>query len=159
LYEPGVSVRPPSRGDEEGLARLIYRFYAFNEEFDPAWALGENAEEDARREAEKLAAGETSDIVLVAEVDGELVGYVRGVIRRFPLLKDGAIGVITELYVHPKYRGRRIGAVLIERFSDEARRRGAVRIAAEVPSRNVVAEKFYEKLGFRRFMETFVKEV
>ena len=37
--------------------------------------------------------------------------------------------------------------------------KGAARIAAEVPSQNVVAKRFYEKLGFREFMVTFVREV
>ncbi len=157
MYEAGVSVRKPRKGEEGELARLIYRFYAFNEEFDPAWALSDDAEERATEEARRAVEG--GDIVFVAEVDGQIVGYIRGYVRELRLLKDGKIGVITELYVHPRFRGRRIGALLIDRFAEEARERGASRIAAEIPSSNIVAERFYSKLGFRNFMITYIKEV
>ena len=159
MYEAGFTIRPPRPEDAKKLADLMYRFYAFNEEFDPAWVLGENAEDKAREEASKLASGETADIAFIAEFEGSIVGYIRGYLRALPMLKESIVGVITELYVHPRFRGRKIGALLIERFAEEARRRGASRIAAEIPSNNVVAERFYSKLGFRKFMTTFIREV
>ena len=160
MYEAGVTIRRPKKGDEADLALLIYRFYLFNEEFDPAWSLSDNAKDSAITEAARLVSQrENGEIVLVAEINGSLVGYVRGFIRTLPLLSEGSIAVISELYVKPGFRGRGVGKLLIDAFSDEARRMNASRIAAEVPSQNIVAEKFYEKLGFRKFMITFVKEV
>ena len=159
MYEPGIIVRKPRPDDLDVLGELILRFYMFNEEFDPAWSLREDAKTRSRIAAKEYLKPDPSLIVLVAEVEGSVVGYIRGFLREMPLLREGYIAVITEFYVHPSHRGRRVGATLIERFLEEAKMKGAARIAAEVPSQNVVAKRFYEKLGFREFMVTFVREV
>lgn len=157
MYEKGIIVREPREGDVEVLAELVYRFYMLNEEFDPLWSLADNAKSEARREAERLVKG--SDMVLVVEAEGRVVGYIRGYFREMPMLRSRVIAVVRELYVHPSFRGLGIGSLLIERFIARARENGARAIAVEFPTQNVIAERFYDRLDFRRFMNVYIKEV
>ncbi|MCE4604122.1 MAG: GNAT family N-acetyltransferase [Aeropyrum sp.] len=159
MYDRGAVVREPRKEDVEQLSTLIYRFYMLNEEFDPLWSLSENAREEAIREAEKCVEPGREEIVLVVEVDGSLAGYIRGYVREFPMLKSRRIAVIRELYVHPSHRGLGLGSLLIDRFGDKARAVGAKAIAVEFPTQNIIAENFYRKLDFRRFMTIYIREV
>lgn len=158
MYDPGVVVRRPTKADVGDLANLIYRFYRLNEEFDPAWSLKDDAAEEAKRLAEHLVAS-NDEIVYVAVVDGRVAGYARAMIREYPLLAKPRLAVVTELYVLPAYRGRGIGRLLIAEIMAEARRRGAHAVAAEVPSRNMVALNIYREQGFRDHMKTLIKEL
>lgn len=158
MHDAGVTVRPPREGDEEGLARLILRFYSLNEEFDPAWSLSREAGERAAEAAKRYIAGEAG-LVLVAEVNGVLAGYVRAATREYPLLENPLMLVIEELYVIPQFRGRRIGRVLIAEVENAARRLGAGAVAAEVPAKNTVALSLYSGQGFRELSRVYVKQV
>lgn len=157
MYEPGVVVRRASERDLDDVAELMIRFYRFNEEFDPAWTLGE---EDPDKVKGILAEYmERGDLILVAEVEGRVVGFLRAGIVENKLLERSRIGLLRELYVKPEYRRRGIARKLIEEASEELKRRGAQLIAAEFPGLNVVAEDFYRKLGFRLYTSVFVREV
>ncbi len=48
-----------------------------------------------------------------------------------------------------RYRGRKLGQKLMQRLVDEALLRGAERMTLEVRVSNLVAQRLYEKFGFR----------
>lgn len=157
MYEPGLVVRRASEADVESLALLIARFYMFNEEFDPAMEVVSNVKEKALEVARfRVKRGE---LLWVAAYEGRIVGYVYGVIVENPLLARGVLGVLKELYVIPEERGRGVATTLIEHAMRELSKMGVQYIAVEFPTRNIVAEKFYEKLGFRKYMSVYLKEV
>ncbi len=158
MYEPGLVIRKPTRDDIPHLANLILRFYMFNEEFDPAMAVRENPEETAVKLAEEYIE-EGSGVTLVAQHDDKVVGYVRVEIRDKPLLAAGKIGVITELYVMPQFRGRGVASSLVEEAGNAVTAMGINVITAEFPDLNFVAKNFYKKLGFRPYMDLYLREV
>lgn len=157
MYEPGLTVRKPLIGDLEPLANLIKRFYIFNEEFDPAWAVTDNLDESTHEKANKYINGE--GITLVAVFDGELIGYLHVEIRENPMLLTRKIGVSTELYVIPARRGRGVASRLVEEAQKELSSLGITHIAAEFPSQNFVAQSFYTKLKFRSYSSIYLREV
>lgn len=157
MYEPGLVIRRPVERDVSGLADLILRFYRFNEEFDPAWALATDAENAARKVAEEYV-NDRRGVTLVADYEGRLVGYVRAVLRSNPLLAS-KMGVITELYVVPSHRRAGVASMLIEQASRELSGAGASYIAAEFPTSNYVAERFYRDKRFRPFLSVYLQEV
>lgn len=58
------------------------------------------------------------DRLLVAEVEGQLVGFCLGLVRRVPMEKVGLEperGWITAFGVHPTWRGQGVGTMLLER--------------------------------------------
>ncbi len=84
------------------------------------------------------------ELFLVSELDGKIVGYVCGVVR-----KDG-YGHIVSICVDPNYRGRGIGRRLMEEIERVFRELFDIcRYRLEVRVSNVPAIKLYEKLGFK----------
>jgi len=79
---------------------------------------------------------------LVAELGGKIVGYLIGAVRW------GASGHIMAVAVYPEYRHRGIGTALMVHALDTLRMRGAKHVRLEVRKSNVVAQQFYQKLGF-----------
>jgi len=55
---------------------------------------------------------------------------------------------ITNVAVHPQYRGRRIGLKLMEGLMEWAALRGVDRMTLEVRPSNIAARNLYEGLGF-----------
>ena len=157
MYEAGIVIRRPIEKDVDSLASLILRFYRFNEEFDPAWALCMEADKAARRVAEEYVKG-SQGLTLVASYEEKLVGYVRAVMRENPMLAS-KMGIITELYVVPSHRRTGVASMLVEHASRELSGMGASYIAAEFPTANYVAERFYKQRRFRPFLSVYLQEV
>jgi GNAT superfamily N-acetyltransferase len=83
--------------------------------------------------------------VFVIEVEREPVGHLWLVERRDayePTL------VVYDIDVDEPYRGRGYGKAALAFAEEEARRRGATRIALHVGARNHVARNLYRSLGF-----------
>jgi len=84
---------------------------------------------------------------LVAEEDGEVVGFVNANFR--PQLHHlGPVGTIDELVVDASRRGRRIGEQLVDAVLAEARRRGADVVEVMTHERRERARAFYRRCGF-----------
>ena len=66
--------------------------------------------------------------------------------RRGPLVHDE--GHITNVAVHPDFRGRGIGRRLMEFVIDFCRKGGASRMTLEVRVSNMIAQRLYRDLGF-----------
>lgn len=82
-----------------------------------------------------------SDLFLVAEVAGEVVGSVMGGY-------DGHRGSAYHLGVHPDYRGRGIANALISRLEKKLIARGCPKINLMVRGENDAVINMYEKLGY-----------
>jgi PhnO protein len=86
-------------------------------------------------------------VALVAEEDGEVVGFVNANFRR-QLHHLAPVGTIDELVVDTDRRGRRIGEQLVEAVLAEARRRGADVVEVMTHERRERARAFYRRCGF-----------
>lgn len=91
---------------------------------------------------------------LVAEVEGELAGFITGsehVSDGAAVVPEGAAYLeVDDLYVRPRLRRRKIGGMLLDRLLEEARRAGirkALVYSATKDVRGVL--KFYEGHGFQ----------
>jgi ribosomal protein S18 acetylase RimI-like enzyme len=87
--------------------------------------------------------------ILVAEVDGQIVGTVS---IHEPLL--GSMHLFA-LDVGPEWRNRGIGRALVEHVLDEARRRKLRQVFLEVRVDNP-ARRLYHRIGFRRSGQPFL---
>jgi N-acetylglutamate synthase-like GNAT family acetyltransferase len=103
------------------------------------------AEAVVRALAEIVA--DPAHLPLVAEEDGEVVGFVNANFR--PQLHHLApVGTIDELVVDASRRSRRIGEQLVEAVLAEARRRGADVVEVMTHERRERARAFYCRCGF-----------
>jgi GNAT superfamily N-acetyltransferase len=99
-----------------------------------------------------LLADESIGVLLVAESEqGEIVGFL-GVSWQTAVRIPGRYGLIQELWVHPRWRSREIGAQLLAALGDEARREGVQRIEVGLPGEDFpslpATEAFYRANGF-----------
>lgn len=81
--------------------------------------------------------------VLVAEADGEVVGFVHATATE----NEGAI---LRLYVDPEHRREGHGRRLVEGVREEMAVHDVDRISAMVLAKNSIGNAFYEALGFEQ---------
>jgi len=82
-----------------------------------------------------------SELVLVAEVDGQVVGVIVGTI-------SGSRAYFYRLAVHPDYQRRGIGRRLVQALEERFREKGVTQIVIMVKQDNEQAIPFYESLGY-----------
>jgi ribosomal protein S18 acetylase RimI-like enzyme len=81
------------------------------------------------------------DLLLVADVEGEVVGTVMGGY-------DGHRGWVYSVAVDPRYQKRGIGATLVRGIETALVERGCLKVNLQVRSSNSGVIAFYEKLGY-----------
>ena len=133
----GISIRKAETGDARRLADIAYR----------AWESGIFPlliEQPGMKQAEQRrlaqAVAETLSRIIVAEVDGIVVGWCSRSSRR---------AYIPFLFVMPELQGHGLGSMLLQRMESMLELEGAERVQLETPADNVRAVRFYEKQGYR----------
>ena len=92
---------------------------------------------------------EDKNQILVAKVDGKLVGYVFFLKRaEFPLETSYTWANMNEIYVHPNYRRRGFGTKLVKKIFDYLKSIGVTHVKLNVMAGNRAAICFHRKLGF-----------
>jgi putative acetyltransferase len=91
---------------------------------------------------EQMAAPDTT--VFIARDNG--VAAACGALKRH----DGGIGEVKRMYTRPSHRGRKIGAMIVERIETLARAEGLKRLVLETGDRHPAAWTVYERAGFSR---------
>jgi len=87
-----------------------------------------------------------SALVLVAEGEGELLGYALVLLRR-----GSGIARLYSLAISRRARGQGLGGALLQRCEEQARARGCRRLRLEVRTDNASAIGLYERSGYVRF--------
>jgi GNAT superfamily N-acetyltransferase len=85
------------------------------------------------------------DIVLVAEDDGDVIGYFWGVALR---IFDYRIGIVFYLFIDPSYRRHGIGRALLKEGIKEMHDLGVRRFWANPDAKNVPTRILLEAIGF-----------
>ena len=102
--------------------------------------------ESAQHWAERL--GDADAIVLGAELDGVLVGYASGEVRR-SFGRAAAAGWVDAFGIDLSRRGHGVGHDLASAFLAELRARGADHVFTLVPLHDRTLGPFFRDLGFR----------
>ena len=115
----------------------------------PGAAAGAEDPADLEGYASALAEIDATDgAVLVAELDGEVVGVCQLIVLRHLQHRGGRCAEIESVHVHPEHRRSGIGTALMRDAIGRARGQGCYRVQL---TSNVVrndAHRFYERLGF-----------
>jgi GNAT superfamily N-acetyltransferase len=98
--------------------------------------------------------------VVVAEIDGELVGSGYAQIRKADLfLKHTHFAYLGFMYVTPSFRGKGINQLLLEALITWAKAKGISEIRLDVYDENIVAKNAYLKAGFKPIMLTMRRSI
>jgi GNAT superfamily N-acetyltransferase len=104
--------------------------------------------------------GRDDAIVMVAERDGEVGGYVYATLedRSWRELRD-ACGYIEDIVVHDTERRGGVATLLMNAAMEWLRSRGAPRVLLLSATPNAGAQELFSRLGFRRTMVEMTKEL
>jgi GNAT superfamily N-acetyltransferase len=138
-----ITIRPYRESDARSVGQLIADTYStFNLSFaspgDRARLLGpfQHAYSPEKAHREAIARTICSEMVFVAEEEGEIVGVLRGRRER-----------LASLFVRGDRHRQGIGRMLVERFEQESRGQGVtvIRVAS-----TLYAVPFYLAMGYKR---------
>jgi RimJ/RimL family protein N-acetyltransferase len=140
--QPAAARAVVRRARDQDLGRLVELFAEVAAE--GRWIGAElPVDRERRRRRFSEAMHDEQAILLVAEVDGRIVGELDMVLARF-----GAADLA--MLVARGWRGQGLGTALLRAGIDWARGAGAHKVALQVWPHNQPAIALYEKLGFQR---------
>lgn len=103
---------------------------------------------------------DTDKAVLVAEDDGDVIGYAYAVVEGYDYMAlRGPAGVLHDLIIDPEHRGRGVGLLLLDAALQFFRSRGVPRVLLSTAERNEGAQRLFTRMGFRRTMIEMTREL
>jgi len=135
-----LKIRRAVESDAEAIAEI------YNHAITTSTATFDTEEKTADERQRWLAEHGDNYPVIVAELDGEVVGW--GSLSRYGERPGWKFTVENAVYVRHNCRGRGIGKLLLEKLIEEARMLGYHCIIAQVVGGNEASFKLHERAGF-----------
>jgi GNAT superfamily N-acetyltransferase len=108
----------------------------------------------------EIAADPRGGAVLVAELDGTVVGVCQLIVFRHLQERGGRCAEIESMHTHPAWRGHGIGGALLDAVVELARAAGCYRVQLTSNTARPDAHRFYERhrfepthVGFKRRLD------
>lgn len=99
-------------------------------------------------------------IVLVAERDGEVIGYTYASVEGWDYMSlRGPAGVLADIVVDPEHRGQGVGRMLLDATLSALEQRGVPRVVLSTAEGNQRAQHVFARAGFRRTMVEMTREL
>jgi ribosomal protein S18 acetylase RimI-like enzyme len=156
-----VSVRPARVEDAPALGRMGAALVGLHHAYDAQRFM--KPEDDVEsgyrwwlsRELKRKGA-----VVLVAERDGQVVGYVYATVegRDWKTLRD-AHAELHDVWVDASARGSGVGALLLEETLRRLKALGVPRVMLMAAARNEAAQRLFARFGWRATMVELTREL
>jgi ribosomal protein S18 acetylase RimI-like enzyme len=162
---PAITIRPARPEDANGITRIYIESAEHHARLDPERYSVPAVETIAARYREGQQhppQTEAESITLIAELAGEIVGFVDARVERFPdpMLCEMLYCHIVEIAVSLAHQSQGIGQQLLRAAEDWGREHGAEMAALEYLTANTRAGSFYEqRMGYRRAAAKSVKRL
>jgi ribosomal protein S18 acetylase RimI-like enzyme len=157
---PAVVIRPAASDDVSAIGRLGALLVRTHYEFDPKRFIAPTPQtEHGYGSFLGTQLRDARAVVLVAERDGEVIGYTYGGVEGFDYMAlRGPAGVLYDIVVHPAHRGHGIGHALLDAALAALEERGVPRIVLSTAEQNEGAQRLFARAGFRRTMIEMTRE-
>ena len=157
---PAVSIRPAAPADVEALGRLGALLVRVHHDFDPDRFIAATPQtEQAYGSFLGRQLDEPDIVLLVAERDGEVVGYAYAAVEGNDFLAlRGPAGVLHDIVVDPGHRGQGVGRALLDATLEALEAKGVPRVVLSTAERNESAQRLFARAGFRRTMIEMTRE-
>jgi len=154
-----IAVRRATRDDVPAIVELWKEFMDFHADRDPIFTRAVDGHQRfAEFITEEISADES--VVHVAVQGERLVGYCLAKLARRPaVFRDRWYGSISDLAVTERLRRRGLGQLLLAATREWFVQQGVTRIELLAAVANTVSTGFWEKLGFRPYLETLFLEL
>lgn len=158
---PAVTIRAAAAADLPALGRLGALLVRTHHEFDARRFIAATPQtEHGYASFLRTQLEAPSVVVLVAEREGEVVGYAYAGIEGFDWMAlRGPAGVLYDIVVDPARRGHGVGRMLLDATLAALRARGAPRCVLSTAERNEPAQRLFARAGFRRTMIEMTREL
>ncbi len=144
-----ITIRPATSADVMTIGALWERLASHHQILDPRLPKPANGGDElyAHRIGSQL--DDAYHRILVAEYNGELVGYVLGMIANYmpDIFIAESIGFLADIFVNEAHRGVGIGKKLVSELQAWFKSRGIVTMEWSVAAHNTSAKAFWEHIG------------
>jgi len=152
-------IRSATRRDIPEIVRLWEELMDFHRELDPFFMRARNGADLFRRFVEQNV-GNDAACVLVALVDGEVVGYCQGLLDHHPpALAEPDYGQVLDFMVTANHRHTGVGRQMFEALCKWFRKEGIRRIEVRHSTFNDLAARFWPRMGFKPYLQTLFMEL
>jgi ribosomal protein S18 acetylase RimI-like enzyme len=157
----GITTRPASPGDLPVLGRLGALLVRTHHEFDPRrFVAATPRTEHGYASFLGTQLDEENVIILVAERDGDVMGYTYAGIEGYDYMSlRGPAGVLYDIVVDPAHRERGVGRTLLDATLATLADRGAPRVVLSTAEQYLAAQRLFARAGFRRTMIEMTREL
>jgi ribosomal protein S18 acetylase RimI-like enzyme len=155
-----MKIRPATSADVPAIGRLGALLVRTHHDFDPERFIAAT-ERTADGYGSYLGSQlrERDVIVLVAEENGEVLGYTYAGVEGVDYMAlRGPAGVLYDIVVDPAHRKHGIGRLLLDATLAALTAKGAPRVVLSTAERNAPAQRLFAHAGFRRTMIEMTKE-
>lgn len=153
-------IRRATAADLPAVGQLGAQLVAMHHQFDPQRFMA--ARSGTHHGYASYLASQLSDpdvLVLVAEVDGAVVGYAYAASEGVDYMSlRGPAGVLHDVLVDPAQRGRGLGGLLLQAVLAHFRDHGVPRVVLSTAARNEGAQRLFARAGFRPTMTEMTRE-
>lgn len=154
-----VTIRNLTEDDIDGICELWQEFAAMREEMTESKVLNDDASDYFFGYATGLLQRRDA-LTLVAEEDGQLIGYlVAQKQRRPPIYHHTRVAYLSDAYVVEAARGKGVLSQFIADLKAWCTREGITAIDCQIFEGNKVAQEVYRKLGFSDYRTVFRAEL
>ena len=155
-----VVIRPATRADLPAIGRLGALLVRLHHDFDPQRFIPATPRTEQGYGSFLGTQLEVPDVVvLVAERDGEVLGYSYAGLEGFDYMALRApAGALYDIVVDPAYRGHGVGRTLLDATLAALADSGAPRVVLSTAERNEPAQRLFARAGFRRTMIEMTRE-
>ena len=156
-----VAVRRAAPADVTTIGRLGALLVRTHHDFDPQRFMAATPRtEQAYGSFLETQLEEPNIVVLVAERDGEVIGYTyAGVEGSDYMSLRGPAGVLYDIVVDPAHRRHGVGRMLLDATLEALKSHGAPRVVLSTAERNTAAQRLFDRAGFRRTMIEMTREL
>ncbi len=154
-----VTIRRFEEDDIEGISELWEEFARMREDMTQTRILNENAPDYFFGYATGLLQRKDT-LTLVAEEDGQIVGYLIALKQRKPpIYNHTRIAYLSDVYVDVAHRKKGILASFVEELTAWCKREGITAIDVMLFKGNEVAQEIYKRMGFGDYRTVLRKEL
>lgn len=155
------TIRPAARDDLSAIGRLGALLVRTHHDFDPKRFLPATPQTEQLYGSFLGAQLEEPDvIVLVAELDGEVLGYTYAGVEGYDYMAlRGPAGALYDIVVDPAHRRQGVGRLLLEATVVALEARGAPRVVLSTAEQNESAQRLFVHAGFRPTMIEMTREL
>jgi len=148
-------IRPAKKSDTKPIARLWLDFVEYHRQFEEATPRVIEGGDERYAMQIRWSIEDDYAQTFVAEHDGEVVGYVYGMVMSLTaeMFVDERAGMVGDIYVIPEFQAQGVGKALMEAMKDWFKLRGVSYYEWYVATENERGIRFWrDAMGGRPFM-------